>query len=259
MKTNVGFIGCGTLGSAIATGLCKAPEYEGTIVISDPVNRTKAEAVRENYPDQVVLVDSHAELLEQATIVFPSIVPDILPEVTAALTFTPRHKIVHVAAGISLAEATPYYGQAGAVLRAVPLPFASRRMGPMVLYGDDAEVEELFGMFGSLIKVPTEKDLEVLAVHTALMVPYYAIVNEVVKWSMKKGMAYENARDYICHMNSALSHLIIQDNVQDLEAFMDDTATPGGTNEQAQKILTESNAYAPWQVAMEEVGKRYGL
>ncbi|MCD8351169.1 MAG: NAD(P)-binding domain-containing protein [Planctomycetaceae bacterium] len=259
MDINVGFIGCGTLGSSVATGLCKAPEFTGKIVISEPTNKTKAETVKKNYPDKVILVDSHAELLENATIIFPSIVPDILPQVTASLTFLPRHKIVHVASGISLEQATPYYGKAGKVVRAVPLPFASRRMGPMVLYGDDEQVEALFAMFGSLIKVPTERDLEVLAVHTALMVPYYAIINEVVKWSMKKGMAYENARDYICHMNNALSNLVLQDDVKDLDSFMGEMATPGGTNELAQKILTESGAYAPWQVAMEAVGKRYGL
>jgi pyrroline-5-carboxylate reductase len=132
-------------------------------------------------------------------------------------------------------------------------------MGPMVLFGDDKDCEALFSMFGKLIKVPTEKALEILAVHTALMVPYYAILNEIVKWSMKKGMSYENARDYICSMNSALSELIVLDDVKELEKYMASIATVGGTNEEAQRILTESGAYSPWQTAMESVGKRYGL
>ena len=205
------------------------------------------------------MVDSNKQLLERAEIIFPAILPTILPEVASKLDFSPKHKIIHVAAGISLAEAKPYYENAGKTLRAVPLPFASRRMGPMVLFGDDDECEKLFTMFGSLIKVPAEKDLEILAVHTALMVPYYAVVNEIVKWSMKKGMSYENARDYICFMNSALSSLAVQDDVKDLEKYMLSIATAGGTNEEAQKILTEGGAYFPWQTAMESVGRRYGL
>ena len=259
VKINVGFIGCGTLGNAIATGLCTAPEFEGKIFISEPFNRTNAEALEKKYPGKVTLVDSHERLLEKAEMIFPAILPNILPGEMSKLDFSPKHKIIHVAAGINLAEAKAYYRNAGKLLRAVPLPFASRRMGPMVLFGDDDDCETLFTMFGSLIKVPTEKDLEVLAVHTALMVPYYAIVNEVVKWSMKKGMPYENARDYICYMNSALSSQIVQDDVKDLEKYMASIATAGGTNEEAQRILTESGAYAPWQQAMESVGKRYGL
>ena len=259
MKTNVGFIGCGTLGSSIATGLASAKEFNGKIFISEPYNKTRAEEIKAQYPDKVVLVDSHEELLEEADIIFPTILPNILHDVMSKLTFSARHKVVHVAAGVNLAQASGCYNGAGKVLRAVPLPFAARRMGPQVLYGDDAECETLFTYFGTLIKVPVEKDLEVLAVHTALMVPYYAIVNEVVEWSKKKGMAFENARDYICAMNAALSELLVDDGITDIPAYMKSIATAGGTNEEAQRILTEKDAYSPWQTAMESVGKRYGL
>ena len=91
------------------------------------------------------------------------------------------------------------------------------------------------------------------------MVPYYAIVNEVVEWSMKKGMACEKARDYLCFMNSALSDLIVQEDVRDIGNYLKSIATAGGTNEEAHRILTENDAYSPWQTAMESVGRRYGL
>lgn len=259
MHVDVGFIGCGTLGGSVATGLAKAPEFKGRIFLSDPFNKVRVEGLCSQYPGKVFSADSHKELLEQAEIIFPAVLPNLLPGIVSDLTFNYRHKVIHVAAGINLAEAVKYYRNAGKVLRAVPLPFAARRVGPMILFGDDAECEKLFTFFGTLIKVPTEKDLEVLAVHTALMVPYYAVVYEVIKWSKSKGMSLENARDYICAMNSALSGLMVEEDVKDVEAFMERNATPGGTNEAAHRILTESNAYSPWQTAMEFVGKRYGL
>ncbi|MEA4871222.1 MAG: NAD(P)-binding domain-containing protein [Synergistaceae bacterium] len=259
MNVNVGFIGCGTLGGSIATGLAKAPEFQGRIILFDPFNKANVYKLYSLCPEKVVPVDSYEDLLEKAEIVFPAVLPTMLPDIASKLTFTDRHKVIHVAAGINLTESRKYYGNAGKVLRAVPLPFASRRMGPMVLFGDDEDCQKLFTMFGTLINVPTEKSLEVLAVHTAMMVPYYAIINEVVKWSMNKGMAFENARDYICAMNSALSSLVVDDDVKDIQAYMESIATAGGTNEEAHKILTESNAYLPWQNALEKVGKRYGL
>ena len=259
MNVNVGFIGCGTLGGSIATGLAKAPEFEGKIIISDPFNRANIDKLYSLYPEKVVPVDSHEDLLKQAEIVFPAVLPTLLPGIASGLTFTERHKVIHVAAGINLTEAGKYYKNAGKLLRAVPLPFAARRMGPMVLFGDDGDCEKLFTLFGTLIKVPAEKDLEVLAVHTAMMVPYYAVIDEIVKWSMKKGMAFENARDYICAMNSALSSHIVDDDVKDIQAYMASIATAGGTNEEAHRILTEREAYSPWHTARESVGKRYGL
>lgn len=259
MNINVGFIGCGTLGSSIATGLAKAPEFQGKIFISDPFNKLNVNKLHSQFPEKIVPVESHEELLKNAEIVFPTVVPTLLHDITSNLPFTEKHKVIHVAAGINLAEARQYYGNAGKVLRAVPLPFAARRMGPMVLFGDDDDCEKLFTFFGKLIKVSSEKDLEILAVHTALMLPFYAVINEVIKWSVDKGMPLEKARDYICSMNTALSALMTEDAPVEIEEYMKGFATPGGTNEMAHKILTESNAYSPWQAAMTSVGKRYGL
>ncbi|NLD04655.1 MAG: NAD(P)-binding domain-containing protein [Synergistaceae bacterium] len=259
MKLNVGFIGCGALGSSIVTGLAKAPGFQGRLVLSDPFNKANVDKLYALYPEKVVPAESHEDLLKQAEIIFPAVLPKLLQDIMSDLTFTERHKVIHVAAGIDLAEGRKYYGNAGKVLRAVPLPFASRRMGPMVLFGDDEDCRKLFSLFGTLMNVSTEKELEILAVHTALMVPYYAVINEVVKWSMEKGMPLEKARDYICSMNSALSSLMVEDDVRDIEAYMVGKATPGGTNEEAHRILSESEAYSPWHTAMESVGKRYGL
>ena len=60
-------------------------------------------------------------------------------------------------------------------------------------------------------------------------------------------------------MNSALSSLMVEDDVKDIETYMASIATAGGTNEEAHRILTENEAYSPWNTAMESVGKRYGL
>lgn len=261
MNVSVGFIGCGTLGASVASGLAQAPDFEGKIIISQPLNnnQTNLNKLKSLYPEKVIAVNSHEELLKQAEIIFPAVLPKLLPDIMSNLTFTDRHKVIHVASGIDLTEAKKYYENAGKILRAVPLPFASRRIGPMVLFGDDEDCEKLFSLFGTLIKVPTEKDLEILAVHTALMVPYYAVINEVIKWSMNKGMSLEKARDYICAMNSALSSLMIEDAANNIEEYMATVTTAGGTNEQAHRILTLSGAYSPWHDAMESVGKRYGL
>lgn len=68
MNINVGFIGCGTLGSSIATGLAKAPEFQGKIFISDPFNKSNVSKLYSLYPEKVVPVKLHEELLNQAVV-----------------------------------------------------------------------------------------------------------------------------------------------------------------------------------------------
>ena len=77
LKTNVGFIGCGTLGGSIAEGLAGTPEYRGKIIISEPFNKARAEKLALKYHDKVELVNSHEKLLEKADIIFPTVLPAV--------------------------------------------------------------------------------------------------------------------------------------------------------------------------------------
>ncbi len=45
--------------------------------------------------------------------------------------------------------------------------------------------------------------------------------------NLEKGMPFEKARDYICSMNSALSSLMVEDDVKDIETHMAGIATAG--------------------------------
>ena len=259
MNINLALIGSGCLATAIATGLCSSPEFQGKIYFSVHKNRVNAELLVDKYPEKVFITRTAQDAVDKSDIIIPAVLPNVLGNVASTIKFAARHTIVHVAAGMNLADVQECYKGAGHVLRAVPLPFTAERIGPVVLFGHDENCEALLSLLGEVISAPSEKDLEILAAVTGVMVPYYAVVNEMVKWTQSKGMEYVTARDYVCSMNSALSRLLIIGNVKDIEAHMKENATPGGMNEQALNILNKCNAFRPWQSALEAVGKRYGL
>lgn len=259
VNVKVGFIGTGGIATALAKGFCASPEFEGSVLAFD-IDRQKTEALRAEYPEKIVVPASNQELIEMSDVVFPTLLPHVLEKVAPALRFRKENHVIHIAAGTKLSKAAPWFAPASGVVRAVPLPFAAKRMGPVVLFGDDKLCEALLALLGTVVKVKTERDLEVLAAVTGLMVPYYGLVNEVTEWCLAKGMDYQSALDYICYMNEALSALMRQEcGYGRAEAFMSASATQGGMNELAWKVMKERHAYGPWRDSLEKIGKYYDL
>ena len=259
ISENVGFVGTGGIASAIARGLCANPEFTGKIYLSVHKNRTRADEIKALAPDRVVVTESNQEILDRAEVVFPALLPKVLPAVVQELRFRKANHIIHIAAGTKLSISAPWYAPAGSVVRSVPLPFAAKRIGPVVLYGDDQLSRDVLSLLGSVVKVKTEKDLEVLAAVTGIMVSYYGLVGEIIGWCKTKGMDFQNARDYTCFMNEALSTLMRLECSEDVKAFMLDNTTPGGMNELGWTIMKQTEAYKPWFEALEKIGKHYDL
>ncbi len=251
-------MGTGGIAAALVKGFCGSPKFEGHVFLH---NRSpeKAASLQTLYPDKISVMRSNQEVVDNAEIIFPTLLPSVLREVVSTLTFRKENRIAHLAAAIALPVAKPWYAPAGSVVRCVPLPFASRRIGPVVVYGDDFEIESLLSLVGSVVKVKAEKDLEILAAITGMMVSYYALVGETVQWGMSKGIDFQSALTYTTFMNEALSELMRRDCTEDIEAFLLDNTTPQGMNELGLKIMRDREAYESWVEALEQIGKRYGL
>jgi pyrroline-5-carboxylate reductase len=256
---NIGFIGTGGLASAMAKGFCTSTDFKGKVLLSVNRNPARAEELKRLFPDRVEICRSNQEVADGARIVAPCLLPTIFKEVMANVKFNREHHIIHVAAGTALACAKEYCAPAAHVVRTVPMPFASLRVGPLLFYGEDPLLERTLECIGTVFKVDTEEELAILASVTGLMVPYYGLVAELAKWCSGKKMGLKHAADYICLMNEALSVLMIKECGEDTDAFMKENTTPGGTNELALEMLRDADAYAPWIEAIEKVGKRYGL
>ena len=258
-ERNIGFIGAGGIACAMARGLCSSPDFGGRIFMSVHKNRTRADELARLFPDKVTVCGDNQQVLDSAEIIFPTVLPKQLEEVATALKFSPSHRIVHIAAGTKIEKAAPWYAEAGNIVRAVPLPFSARREGPVVMCGDDELCEQALSLFGSLVKVKSERELEILAVVTCVMVPYYALVGEIVGWCGTKGLDFRSGLDYTCFMNEALTSLMRRECTEDVEAFLRENTTPGGLNEMTLRMIRERGACEAWREALEAAGKRYDL
>lgn len=254
----VGFLGAGGIAAALAAGFCGAGAFRGKIHIYNP-SVGKARAMKELCPDRISIAGSNQEVIDETEVVFPALLPDVLRRVAPSLKFRGENRVVHIAAGVNLAEARPWFEPARSVVRAVPLPFASERRGPVVLFGDDPEVRGLLSLVGTVVAVPSERELEVLAAITGMMVPYCALAGETVGWGVGKGAGFQSVLRYTMSMNEALSALMRDRCGEDIEAFLAKNATPGGMNELGLKTVRDAGACGAWRDALERIGRRYGL
>jgi pyrroline-5-carboxylate reductase len=253
---NIGFIGTGGIATALARGFCMSEDFTGKVYVYD-IKGERVSALKELFPGKIAALASNQDVVDEACVVFPALLPKVLEEVAPTLKFREENHVIHIAAATKLSKALPWYAGAGSVVRAIPLPFASRRVGPVVLYGDDETSEAVLSLLGTVVRVQIEKHLDILSSVTALMVPYFGLVGEVAKWCESKGMNHESGLDYVCLMNEALSNLMMKECGGDVSEFMQKNITPGGLNEAALRTLTDAGAYTPWIDALEKVYSRY--
>lgn len=256
IRTKIGFIGTGGIATALAKGFCGAEDFAGSVYVYD-INRERVHALKSLFSEKVVDMASNQDLLDEAEAVFPALRPEVLKEIAPALEFRPHNRVIHIAAGVRLPETREWYSGAGSVVRAVPLPFASRGSGPVILYGDDDVCYAALSLVGNVIKVPEERHLDILSSVTSLMVPHFGLISEISGWCASKGMNEQDAMRYVCLMNKSLSQLMMNECGGDVSRFMRQNATPGGLNEFALETLKDRRAYSLWTETLDAVFDRF--
>lgn len=250
----IGFIGTGAISSSIVRGLCSSQLQVESIWIS-PRNKDKSRNLNQEF-ELVKVGDSNQTVLDQSDVVVLGILPQHMKSILNDLTFRSDQTVVHLLAGIKISEVTPLIEPAKQIVRVVPLPCVAIHKGPIVIFPRDETAFRLFEEIGSVIVVESEEQLESLSIITALMAPYYSLVETVVSWAEKEGIKRKNASDYTASMFEALS--LIAGNLKDgnLNLLINESMTPNGLNELAMKTLDHHGGFQNLMEALLAVKKR---
>ncbi len=256
-EMNIGFIGTGGITSAMVRGLCSSSEFKGKIILSVHRNRSRAEELQSLYPEVISVSECNQDVPDRSDIVAIALPPTVHEDVVKSVKFKESHRIIHITGGVKLEKSAPLYAPAMSYVRAIPLPFVARNMGPVLYYGEDEVCEAILALMGTVVKVKSERDLEILGPVTGLMVPYYALIGEYVKWTGEKGIDSKSCIDYVCCMNEALSSYMRTDCGEDIEKFLVQNSTPGGVNEMGLKMLREKGAFSLWSEVLDSLYIKY--
>lgn len=254
----IGFIGTGGITTAIVTGLCTCDNVPESIWVS-PRNSEKAAALKAAYPT-VQVGEDNQDVVDRVDVVVLAVLPQQKADILSPLQFRENQLIIHLLAGTQVDAVRPLVAPAKEIVRAVPLPCCAIHVGPIALYSTEDTASQkgsdLFDPLGTVVKLEKESQLETLAIITALMAPYYTMVEQVVAWGEGQGIDRKDAAAYTAAMFGALSAIAESDEQGDIKTLVTECMTPGGLNELAMKVIDEKGGFAHVETALEAVRNR---
>ena len=247
----LGFIGTGTITTAVVTGLCTADRSPERILVS-PRNAERAAALAETFP-QVSVATDNQEVIGGSDWVFLAVLPKMAPEVLSPLRFRSDQRIVSLIATLSAAELADLVAPASAIVRVVPLPPVALHLGPIAICPPDPEVAELLDRIGSAVEVEDEHQLYALWSVTALMAPYFALLGRTTDWLAAQGVEAAASSRYAGAMFHGLSVFGAEAGAEGFGPLTKEHQTPGGLNEQALRELAATGWYDELETVLDNI------
>jgi pyrroline-5-carboxylate reductase len=250
-RVTLGFLGTGTITSAIVTGLSAAP-YD---ICLSPRNADVAAALARQFP-RVCVAASNQDALDRCETVVIAVRPQVTEEVLADLRFRGDHRVISLVSGFSVRRLAGLIAPATHITRAVPLPSVARRRCPTAIYPNDAATVELFGFLGAALAVESEDAFDVLCTATATMAAYFAFAATASSWLEHHGIPEMQARDYIARLFAGLAQTALESPDRSFPELAADHATRGGTNEQVVNHLRDGGAFTTYEEALDAILRR---
>ncbi len=238
---NVGFIGAGTITEAVVTGLLEAGATELSIFLS-PRNRERSRALGKRYAAVEVATDNQ-QVVDRSELVFLAVRPQVAGAVLAALEFRPGQRVASLIATLSAASAARQVRPAKFAGRVAPLPSAAWRSGPVAIFPPDKQLAGLLEATGTVIQVSEEAHIDALFSVSAMMAPYFELLEAVSCWLRDQGIDSTAADVYTGSLFRAIAEQSTQPTGEGFAALVRQHTTLGGINEQMRRELLSAGFY----------------
>ncbi|MCI8423010.1 MAG: NAD(P)-binding domain-containing protein [Lawsonibacter sp.] len=251
----LGFLGTGTLTSALVTGFCQRARETPYPILLSPRSQEKSARLKAAYPDRVEVAASMQEVVDRSDWVMLAVLPGAGEEACRSLCFRPEQKVINFMSDKTLPQIRAWIGETAALVHMVPLTFNASFQGPIVLSPSNREAAEIFGHIGQVIQVEERYHAAVLAAITACAAPFYTLMDTLRQWTGTQGVPEELGAQYVSAFFQAICHeasLLDADGLHQMAG----TATPGGINFMVKDHLTRQGGFQMWADAMEPVMQR---
>ena len=237
----------------MAYGFCR--KKTGHLFFLSPRNAERAAALAAEFSEAKVC-SSNQEVIDNAEWVFISLHKKDFGALSE-IKFRRDQKVVNVSAEIKLPDLKNTIGETALLAHIIPLPFIRDGIGPLLVYPEIKELEELFSPVSDVYFAQSQKDVHTFQIVTGLMSPYNMLLNEIVKFSDEQGLEHDVSVKYLCSLFKALCTRAASIPNCDLVELASEM-TPGGYNEQAMNELLQNGAIGAWRTALDGLHARLG-
>ena len=250
----IGFLGTGHITYSIILGIFKSNLKIKKIYIS-PRNKTIAKKLSKRFK-KVIIAKDNQQLINKSNWVFLAITPQVGKKILGKLNFKRNQKIVSFISTINLAQLKKYIGKKNKIVRAIPLPPISNKLGPIPICPPDKKVKGFFSKLGTVIEINNEKVSKNFWVTSSMMAPYYELLKVLSDWLVQRGIKRNVAQKYISSLFVALSEDSLINSKKHLKYLVKSSQTPKGLNEHALKYLRKAGFYRHFSKSLNSILKR---
>lgn len=240
----VGFIGCGTIAAAIATGLASQSSVPINSICVSRRSESKSSALAAQYPNLVTVHDENQDIVDRCDVIFVCVLPQQMSEILQSLQFdSKRHTVVSLVSTSTLtglADDTSLPSEQ--IYKCICLPAVAKQEGICLVTpkSNDGKLLPLFESLGGVVEATDEAQMSAMMVPSALMGSLYGMMKQSRDWLLQNtgagtgGMSKSDAsylvgRMFWGMMQDAERRCREDDAFEELIAEQ----TPGGLNEQA--------------------------
>jgi pyrroline-5-carboxylate reductase len=247
----LGFIGTGTITSAVITGICTSKISFQKILVS-PRNKNIAQKLKKRFR-KVSIAKTNQEIVDKCNWIFLAVTPKVGKKIIPKLNFKSNQKIVSFISTIDLAHLKKFIRKKVKIVRAIPLPPISIGKGPVPICPPDKQVKSFFDKIGTTIEIKSEKLSNNFWSMSGMMAPFYEMLKTQSDWLVKKGIARDKAQKYVTSLFVALSKDSAINSKKHLKYLVAHSQTSGGLNEQGVKELKKSGFYKSLEKSLNSI------
>ena len=240
----LGFIGTGTISTAVIIGLMRSKAKIEQINISHRSKKNSSYLSRKF--KKIKIFKKNQEIINISKVIFIGLLPKHVRGEIGKLQFKKGQVIVSFISTHNIKTIKKLCSPATTIIKAAPLPMASDELSPTIIYPNHKLIRSLFGKIGTVVVAQNENQNNHFWVMSSFMATYASIIKTLKKYLMKNKVNKNDANKYL---NTFLTGMLFELNHKkfDLDKSVKSLQTKGGINEELLKRLTRDKFFAKLQ------------
>lgn len=240
----LGFIGTGTITTAVIDGLLKSKAKVEQFNISLRSKKNSSKLKKKS--KKIKVYSKNQDIINQSSIVFISLLPKVAKQELVKLKFKKGQIVISFVSTINFSSLKKLCKPASKIIKAAPLPMAMDGLSPTIIYPYQKTVKSLFELIGTVVVAKNENQNNHLWVMSSFMATYVTIINNLKKYLQKNKVQTQDANKYL---NTFLTGMLFEINNHrfDLDKSIKSLQTKGGINEELLKRLEKDKFFKTMQ------------
>lgn len=215
----LGFLGCGTIASAVVRGLAG----KGHRIMVSERSRAYSAALAAEFDD--VTAAANQAVADASDVVFLGVMAEAAEGILSKLAFREDQQVISFMAGAGLARVAQLVSPARAAAVMMPFPGIAQGGSPIMALGDTGLVARVFGPENTVFALKDEAELNACLCAQAVLSPVARMVNDAAGWL---GGRVEDSQQ-----GEAFLRMLITSSLKNLSSadLIEALNTPGGYNQ----------------------------